>query len=547
MSTIEKLGKYVIRGVLGKGAMGLVYRAYDPFLEREVALKTMMEQISAGDTTAKDRFYREAKAAAKLKHKHIVTIYDMGEEEGTPYIAMEIIEGTVLSSLMKQQESMSLEQKLTIVRGVAEGLDFAHRGGVVHRDIKPANISVDTRDYSPKIMDFGIAKVAASDMTKTGMILGTINYMSPEQLKADKHLDGRSDLFAVGVILYELLLQKKPFTGDTITAVMYKIVHDAPEDLTALAKKYPSPIVELVKKALAKNRDERYQTGGEFAADITRVLEALKKGTLDELKLEIAQSEVTMDFDANATQAAGGGATQSHTQVAGSRTVGGATGTSASTGLAGGGGLTGQTHMQGGTGAQSLGGQSLGGQTVGGGTGQTMGAGTQATMAPGSPQGMTPGGTQVTMGVGSQFGTQLPQKKKSSGGLIAGVGAVVAIAAAAGWWFTRKPVTPVGTPTGPATISVQVFPWAKVVSLTDSASHKPVANVIPAGDTTPLNFELPPGDYELVVAVGGDDKNTKTIPIKAETGKVTPIILNGGDAGTEGELNKLLAGTDEKK
>src|SRR5258706_9372747 len=114
MASIEKLGKYVIRGVLGKGAMGLVYRAYDPFLEREVALKTMMEQIQAGDTGAKERFYREAKAAAKLKHKHIVTIYDMGEEEGTPYIAMEIIEGTVLSALMKQPEGMSLEQKLTI-------------------------------------------------------------------------------------------------------------------------------------------------------------------------------------------------------------------------------------------------------------------------------------------------------------------------------------------------------------------------------------------------------------------------------------------------
>jgi hypothetical protein len=543
MSSIEKLGKYVIRGVLGKGAMGLVYRAYDPFLEREVALKTMMEQIQAGDTGAKERFYREAKAAAKLKHKHIVTIYDMGEEEGTPYIAMEIIEGTVLSALMKQPEGMSLEQKLTIIRGVAEGLDFAHRGGVVHRDIKPANISVDTRDYSPKIMDFGIAKVAASDMTKTGMILGTINYMSPEQLKADKHLDGRSDLFAVGVILYELLLQKKPFTGDTITAVMYKIVHDAPEDLTALAKKYPSPIVELVKKALAKNRDERYQTGAEFAADVTRVLDALKKGTLDELKLEIAQQEVTMDFDANATQAPGG-ATVSHTQVAGQRTVGGAT--SASTGLPGGTALTGQTHMQGGTGAQQLGGQSLGGQTVGGGTGQTMGAGTQATMAPGGPQGMTPGGTQVTMGVGAQFGAQLPPKKKSSGGLYAGIAALVLGGIAAAWWFTRKPPVTIGTPAGPATISVQVFPWAKVLSLTDKAKNKPVDGVIAAGDTTPLNFELPPGDYELVVAVGGDEANKKTIPIKAELGKVTPIILNGGSADTETALNGLLA-PEEKK
>ncbi len=546
MASIEKLGKYVIRGVLGKGAMGLVYRAYDPFLEREVALKTMMEQISAGDTTAKDRFYREAKAAAKLKHKHIVTIYDMGEEEGTPYIAMEIIEGTVLSALMKQPEGMSLEQKLIITRGVAEGLDFAHRGGVVHRDIKPANISVDTRDYSPKIMDFGIAKVAASDMTKTGMILGTINYMSPEQLKADKHLDGRSDLFAVGVILYELLLQKKPFTGDTITAVMYKIVHDAPEDLTVLGQKFALPIVELVKKALAKDRNLRYQTGGEFATDITRVLDAIKKGTLDELKLEIAQQEITMDFDANATQASGGGAggaTASHTQVAGQRTAGG--GTSASTGLAGGSGLTGQTHMQGGTGAQSLGGQSLGGQSLGGGTGQTMGAGTQATMAAGSPQGMTPGGTQVTMGVGSQFGAQLPQKKSNTG-LFAGIGLLVVGGIAAAWWFTRKPPAPPVGPTGPAVISVQVFPWARVVSLTDKASGKPVVNVIPAGDTTPLNFTLPPGDYELVVAVGGDEKNQKTIPIKAEVGQVTPIILNGGDEGTESALNNLLAGEVKK-
>ncbi len=512
--SIEKLGKYIIRGTLGKGAMGLVYRAYDPFLEREVALKTIMDQVTMADPSAKERFYREAKAAAKLKHKHIVTIYDMGEEEGVPFIAMEIIDGIELSKLMKKNE-MTLEQRLTIIRGVAEGLDFAHRGGVVHRDIKPANISVDTRDYSPKIMDFGIAKVAANDMTKTGMILGTINYMSPEQLKADKSLDGRSDLFAVGVILYELLLSKKPFTGDTITAVMYKIVHDQPEDLSALAEKYPAPIVSLVKRSLAKDRAERYQTGHELAEDTQRVIDALKSGKLDELELELAQGESTQGVDAalSAPAASATSMTNAPTQGGGrtSQSVGGR------------GGMTGQTQMKGGTGQHS--------GAIPGGTQSTMGGGgTQATMAGGGgpAQGTMSGATMAGTVSGTQFGTAGHAPSKAPW-------IIVALLVLAGGGFGLYKM--MNKPTTPSTVSVQVFPWAELVSLTKNG--KSVDSVALAGESTPFSFSVLPGEYELTYKVNG---KAETLKFTASSGKAVTLIKSSTSVDTEKALNDLLTG-----
>ncbi len=542
MSTIEKLGKFVIRGTLGKGAMGLVYRAWDPFLEREVALKTMMDQVSLADPTAKERFFREGKSAAKLKHANIVTIYELGEEQDVPYIAMEIIDGQPLSSWMKKGE-LSLEQKLTIVKGVAEGLDFAHRGGVVHRDIKPANIAVNIlkddagrETIIPKIMDFGIAKLSANDMTKTGMILGTINYMSPEQLKADKSLDGRSDLFAVGVILYELLIGKKPFTGDTITAVMYKIVHDQPEDLTAIAQKYPAPVVSLVKKALAKDRNQRYQTGKELADDSQKVIDALRRGNIDQLSLEQAQGEATAAVDSAAAGAAMSATqmTGAATAVHGQQTVGGATSQSVGGRTA----MTGQTRMQGGTGA-------MGAAGTMGGTNPTVAPGTQATMTPGMMGGtqatMAGGGmTMATMQAGPGFGAQPPKSKLP---LILGAAALLAVGGGFAAWKTMN------KPALPGTVSVLADPWGEITALKDGKGKDVVPGAdagaadCKVGEQTPCTAKLPPGDYTLTLAVG-PEKTAAEFKFTIRPGQLTLARPAGApSAGLEKSYLELLSGS----
>ena len=205
---LRKLGKYEIRSELGRGAMGVVYKAYDPILEREVALKTMMATMGALDGESKSRFYREARSAAKLTHRNIVTIYDMGEEQGIPFIAMEFLDGIDLHRKLKLGGPLPLREGLNIISQVLRGLHYAHQFEIVHRDIKPANIYI-LRNGTAKILDFGIAKLASSEMTRTGMVLGTVDYMSPEQIRAEKAVDGRSDLFSAGVILYEFIAGRR--------------------------------------------------------------------------------------------------------------------------------------------------------------------------------------------------------------------------------------------------------------------------------------------------------------------------------------------------
>jgi serine/threonine protein kinase len=267
---LQKLGKYEIRSELGRGAMGVVYKAYDPILEREVALKTMMASMGALDGESKSRFYREARSAAKLTHRNIVTIYDMGEEEGVPYIAMEYLDGIDLHRKIKFGGPLPLREGLEIMSQVLHGLHYAHNFQIVHRDIKPANIYI-LRNGTAKILDFGIAKLASSEMTRTGMVLGTVDYMSPEQIRADKAVDGRSDLFSAGVILYEFIAGRRPFPGETITSVMYKIVHEPPPELPG-EREIPEALAAVVRKALAKTPAERYLTGNDFAAAIEAVI-----------------------------------------------------------------------------------------------------------------------------------------------------------------------------------------------------------------------------------------------------------------------------------
>jgi predicted Ser/Thr protein kinase len=266
MMSIQTVGRYEITGELGRGAMGVVYKALDPTIGRTVALKTMRLDVHGLDAQEMvRRFQNEARAAGVLNHPNIVTIYDAGEQDGIFYIAMEFIEGTTLHELLAEKRVLATDEVLQYTRQITRGLDYAHSNGIVHRDIKPANIMI-TANGTVKIMDFGIAK-SGGQVTNTGQVLGTPNYMSPEQVKG-RALDGRSDLFSMGVILYEMLTGEKPFVGQNVTTIIYKIVNEnpiAPRDLDVTV--HPG-LSAIVVKALAKAPDDRYQTGADLVRDL---------------------------------------------------------------------------------------------------------------------------------------------------------------------------------------------------------------------------------------------------------------------------------------
>jgi serine/threonine-protein kinase len=261
----EKLGKFEIKRVLGNGAMGEVYLGEDPSIGREVAIKTILPAAAQGGD-AKERFAREARAAGVLNHPNLVTIYEFGEDQGVLYIAMEFVKGHDLEELL-QDQSLTRSEALEVLAQVCDGLNFAHRQQIVHRDIKPTNVRVqrDGKRLHAKVMDFGVAKISNSDMTATGMVMGTVSYMAPEYIRTGKP-DPRSDLFAVGVMLYECLSGRKPFAGDTTPTVLYKIVNEAPDPIDVEKLKGISPAIRSVlDRSLCKNPDERYQTAEELA------------------------------------------------------------------------------------------------------------------------------------------------------------------------------------------------------------------------------------------------------------------------------------------
>jgi serine/threonine-protein kinase len=263
----QTLGRYRILGELGRGAMGVVYRAEDPMLNRTVAIKTINMVADAEERAEYEkRFYQEAKAAGGLSHPNVVTIYDIGHAGDVVYMAMEYIEGTELRDLLLRGR-LDAVTAVDLAAQVAEGLAYAHARGVVHRDVKPANIMVP-RDGPAKIMDFGIARMRASEVkTQTGMLLGSPKYMSPEQLLGGA-VDQRSDIFALGVVLYEALTGAPPFSGSDITQIMYQIVHAVPPPPSAVNSRV-SPMLDLiVAKALAKDPAARYPDARELAADL---------------------------------------------------------------------------------------------------------------------------------------------------------------------------------------------------------------------------------------------------------------------------------------
>jgi serine/threonine protein kinase len=276
----QSLGKYEIVGELGKGGMGVVYKALDPVLDRLVAIKTMAAEL-ANNATYKKRFYREARAAAALHHPNIVTIYELGEQEGTLFIVMEFLEGKTLDRIIASGTQIVLPRKLSIIRQVGLALQFAHGKGIVHRDIKPANVMV-LPDGMVKVVDFGIARFTSDITTQTQSVVGTLHYMSPEQLGGEL-VDRRSDIFALGVTIYEFLCGRHPFEAPTIPALITKIINADPLPIRHFFSECPDDLVALVSRTLVKNREGRYSGIDQLLADLEPILERTTRETADRL------------------------------------------------------------------------------------------------------------------------------------------------------------------------------------------------------------------------------------------------------------------------
>src|SRR5580692_12282598 len=261
MTTGLKAGRYEISGELGRGAMGVVYKATDPVIGRTVAVKTIKlseEGTGLSRPELLTRFQTEARAAGLLTHPNIVVVFDAGEEDGLFYITMEFVEGRSLQTLIDSRQPFPVSRVLKLMEQVCSALDFAHQHNVVHRDIKPANLMM-TADDTVKITDFGTAKILQFGTAQTAHVMGTPSYMSPEQVKG-KPVDGRSDIFSLGVILYEMMTGEKPFPGQNITTVIYKIINEEPIPPRSLDSSIHPGLSAVITRALAKDPGERYQS-----------------------------------------------------------------------------------------------------------------------------------------------------------------------------------------------------------------------------------------------------------------------------------------------
>jgi serine/threonine-protein kinase len=293
----SKIGRFQLERSLGQGAMGTVYLAVDPDIERRVAIKVIRADGGVDDTRrdeAQSRFLKEAKLAGRLQHPNIVTIYDVGRDAGTFFIAMEYVEGQSLARLLKPDVSLTDAQKIGIIRQTAEAIAHAHERDVIHRDVKPANILVRA-DGVVKVSDFGIGKLltgGAGDLTRTGQMVGSPSYMSPEQIRGEK-LDGRADIFALGVVLYEMLTGERPFPGQSITTLVYQILHTEPRDPLLLRADLSPVARDILKRALAKKAEERYPNVRAFLADLDR-LSAAPAGPRDSVPTTVLPPAETL-------------------------------------------------------------------------------------------------------------------------------------------------------------------------------------------------------------------------------------------------------------
>ena len=290
----KKIGKYEVIDVIGKGGMGIVYRAKDPFLDRLVAIKIMTIN-SAEYPDLLDRFFREAKATASFQHPNIVTVYELGEHEGSPYLAMQYLEGASLEAIIRSHQNLTLLQKLDIIIQACHGLAYAHQLKVVHRDIKPGNIMV-LKDGSVKIVDFGIARIGDTNFTRTGQFMGSLNYMSLEQLNEKLQVDQRTDVYSTGVVLYQFLTGALPFEAESTGATLMKILSETPPPFSKYLSSFPPELEAITLKALTKDRDQRYASADEFAIELTQLQDRLKQeaisGYLQKAELLLEKNEL---------------------------------------------------------------------------------------------------------------------------------------------------------------------------------------------------------------------------------------------------------------
>lgn len=299
---IEKLGRYEILSELGQGAMGVVYKAVDPLIDRTVAIKTINLNLSRDELADfEERFDREAKSAGRLSHPNIVTIYDVGKADQVAFMAMEYLEGRELKEIIASGEVLQPDRIAEIIAQIADALAFAHDHGIVHRDIKPANIMV-LRNGSVKITDFGIAKMSSGSRTQIGIILGSPKYMSPEQV-AGKPVDGRSDIFSLGAVLYELLTGRPAFGGEgsTLTSIMYQVLNEMPASPTDVNPAIPVAFNYIVARAMAKEPENRYQSAQEMANDVRNFKNLTTTSALTSTDSSAKRSTAKTGSDGDAT------------------------------------------------------------------------------------------------------------------------------------------------------------------------------------------------------------------------------------------------------
>ncbi len=278
MELPEKLGRYAVKGILGRGAMGVVCLGFDPLIEREVAIKIIQVPPWFSEEELfefRERFFREAKAAGRLQHPNIVTVYDIGIDPDTqiPYIVMERIRGRTLKQMIREQGGLPWTFMLNVTLQVAEALAFAHRQGIIHRDVKPSNIMVMDNQHV-KITDFGIARLPASDLTRTGQLLGSPSYMAPEQISGQR-VTQQSDLFSLGIVLYEGLTGQKPFYGETFSQITFRILNEPPPDLRRIRTDVPEPVCAIVYRLLEKNPQRRFSDADELVRHVREVYRRL--------------------------------------------------------------------------------------------------------------------------------------------------------------------------------------------------------------------------------------------------------------------------------
>jgi eukaryotic-like serine/threonine-protein kinase len=293
----RKLGRYEIVGELGKGAMGVVYCARDPLLDRTVAVKTINMELAQDEMKEYEaRFYQEAKAAGGLNHPNIVIIYDIGKSGNIAYMAMELLHGKELKTLLSKATALPVAYAVDVAAQIAEGLGYAHEHGIVHRDIKPANIMI-VRGELVKITDFGIARMRSANVqTQVGIVLGSPRYMSPEQV-AGKRAEPRSDNFSLGVIIYEMLTGRPPFNGEDVTSVMFQILNLAPPPPSAVNAEVPEMLDFIIAKALAKAPGDRYANARELAADLRECQKRIETAGASPAAAPVASKPATTTFN----------------------------------------------------------------------------------------------------------------------------------------------------------------------------------------------------------------------------------------------------------